>query len=427
MFHQFIEQSLTWTRGGVVRRSFLKSVAAGSAAAGALSFRDAIGVQAGELKKQGMSLILLWMQGGPSHLETFDPKPGTTNGGPTEAIDTAVPGIRIAEGWNGMARVMSDVAIIRGMTNKEGQHQRATYQLHTGYVPTGTVRHPSLGCAIAKEISPEEHDLPAVVSVGGTVGAGFLGVDYEPFNVGDPGKPPRNVTVPVEKSRLERRLGLLGKLDDQFAARGGEAVVASHKSLYEKTRKLVVSPSVKAFEFTDETPETLAAYGDSQFGRGCLLARRLVDSGVTFVEVVRGGWDTHEDNFGRVKTLAGQVDPGASALIADLRQRGMLDRTLVVWMGEFGRTPKINPRVGRDHYPRVFNLWLAGGGVKGGQVIGSSTHDATAVKDRPVTVPDLFCSICHALKVDPRRENISPVGRPLKIVDGGETVKELFA
>jgi uncharacterized protein (DUF1501 family) len=156
------------------------------------------------------------------------------------------------------------------------------------------------------------------------------------------------------------------------------------------------------------------------------MARRLVEAGVTFVEVAMNGWDTHDNNFERTTTLAGQVDPAMGTLIADLKQRGMLDRTLVVWMGEFGRTPRINARTGRDHFPRAFNVALAGGGVKGGQVIGSSGDDGTEVADRPVSVADLFCSVCESLKVDPRTENISPLGRPLKIVDGGEVVKELF-
>jgi hypothetical protein len=426
------------TRRGVSRRNFLHYVSAGALAAGTLDFRDLMSVQAAELRKQGMSLILLWMQGGPSQFETFDPKPGTENGGPTEAIDTAVAGIRIAKGWEQTAKQMRDIALIRSMTNKEGEHGRATYQLHTGYVPTGTVRHPSLGCAIAKEIAPPEHDLPTVVSIGGgrgpngSIGSGFLGVDYEPFLVPVAGQLPQDVAVPVGTARFERRLGLLGSLEDDFASRGGESVVADHKKLYAKTKKLVLSPDVKAFEIVSESQETKDRYGDSQFGRGCLLARRLVEAGVTFVEVVSGGgmglrnWDTHQDNFETVAKHAELVDPAFAALVADLKQRGMLDRTLVVWTGEFGRTPRINPNKGRDHYPRVFSAAIAGGGIRGGQVIGASTDDGTQVKDDPVTVPDLFNTICKSLKVDPHKENLSPIGRPLKIVDGGKPVEKLF-
>lgn len=415
------------------RRSLLQAVSAASLAAGTFGFRDLMTVRADEMRKQGMAMILLWMQGGPSQFETFDPKPGTANGGETEAIDTSVAGIRIAKGWENTAKVMGDVALIRSMTNKEGEHQRATYQMHTGYIPSGSIRYPSLGCAIAKELAQVEQDLPAAVAVGGNtgvggpIGAGFLGVDYEPFAVQTAGQLPRNVTTTVESPRYKRRLGLLGQLEGEFAANGGDVVVADHKKLYEKTSKLVLSPDVKAFDIAGESAETVAKYGDSQFGKGCLLARRLVESGVTFVEVRAGNWDTHDDVFNRTKALSADVDPGMAALISDLKQRGMLERTLVCWMGEFGRTPRLNPRTGRDHFPRAFNMALAGAGIKGGQVIGATTADGTSIKDDPVTVPQLFTSICKALKVDATKENMSPIGRPIKIVDGGEPVAKLFS
>lgn len=415
------------------RRTLLQAVSAASLAAGTFGFRDLMTVRADEMRKQGMAMILLWMQGGPSQFETFDPKPGTANGGETEAIDTSVAGIRIAKGWENTAKVMGDIALIRSMTNKEGEHQRATYQMHTGYIPSGSIRYPSLGCAIAKELAQGEQDLPAAVAVGGNtgvggpIGSGFLGVDYEPFAVQTAGQLPRNVTTTVESPRYRRRLGLLGQLESEFAANGGDVVVADHKKLYEKTSKLVLSPDVKAFDIAGESAETVAKYGDSQFGKGCLLARRLVESGVTFVEVRAGNWDTHDDIFNRTKALSAQVDPGMAALISDLKQRGMLERTLVCWMGEFGRTPRVNPRTGRDHYPRAFNMALAGAGIKGGQVIGSTTADGTSIKDDPVTVPQLFTSICKALKVDSTKENMSPIGRPIKIVDGGEPVAKLFS
>lgn len=409
------------------RRSFVRGVSAGAVAAGTLNFRDLLGLRADELRAEGRAMILLWMQGGPSQFEMFDPKPGTDHGGPTAAISTAVSGIRIAQGWENTAAAMKDIALIRSMTNKEGQHQRATYQLHTGYLPTGSVRHPSLAANIAKQLADPMHTLPAVVSIGQSQGAGFLGVDFEPFIVQNPSDPPQNVEVPVRGSRYDRRLALLNEIETEFAARGAKTAVENHRKLYSKASKFVLSPDVKAFDISDEPRERLAKYGDSDFGRGCLLARRLVEAGVTFVEVEMRGWDTHDDNFTRTSNLAAQVDPAFAALVADLKERGRLERTLVVLMGEFGRTPRINPRTGRDHYPRVFNMALAGGGVQGGQVIGSSTDDGTAVKDAPVTVPDLFCSVCHSMKVDPRIERLSPQGRPLKIVDGGSVVENLFA
>ncbi|MCA9078491.1 MAG: DUF1501 domain-containing protein [Planctomycetaceae bacterium] len=415
------------TRRGVSRRSFLHAVSAGAVAAGTLSFRDLLSLQAAELRKQGRSMILLWMAGGPSQFETFDPKPDHENGGQTEAIATSVPGIRIANGWEKTAQVMDDIALIRSMTNKEGNHQRATYQIHTGYVPSGSVKHPSFASSIAKQISSEDLDLPAFVSVGQTEGAGFLGVEYEPFVVQSPGEMPRNVAATVTNDRVKQRLGLFSKLEGEFAERGGRDIVESQRQLYNKTANLVLSEQTKAFDISEEPDELKAAYGDTEFGRGCLLARRLVETGVSFVEVRKQGWDTHEDLYDRVSNLSAEVDPAYATLITDLKQRGLLEKTVVVWMGEFGRTPKITPRGGRNHYPRAFNLALAGGGIKGGQIIGSTTDDGSAVEDRPVSVPDLLCSLCHSLDVNPRHEHISPLGRPMKIVDGGEVVSELFA
>lgn len=421
--HEFVQ---FMGKSAVSRRSFLQHVSAGALVAGTLNFRQLMSVHAEELRKEGRSMILLWMQGGPSQFETFDPKPGTEHGGETQAIRTAASGIQIANGWEQTAKAMKDIALIRSVTNKEGQHQRATYQLHTGYLPTGSVRHPSLGSNIAKQLADLTRDLPAVVSVGQTIGAGYLGVDYEPFVVDNPGQLPRNIEAPVANARYSRRLGLLDKLEDDFSGRGGQIVVDNHRRLYQKASKMVMSSSVKAFDISEEPESVHAKYGDSDFGRGCLLARRLVEAGVTFVEVQSRGWDTHDDVFNKVGKLAGDTDPGFAALVSDLKERGRLDRTLIVWMGEFGRTPKVNPRGGRDHWPSSFNVAIAGGGVRGGQVIGSSNPDGTGVHDRPVTIPDLFCSICKSLKVNPRTESISPLGRPLKIVDGGKPVDELF-
>jgi len=387
-------------------------------------------LQAAELRKQGKSMILLWMGGGPSQFETFDPKPNHANGGETKAISTSVSGIQIAQGWEKTAAVMNDLAIIRSMTNKEGSHPRATYQMHTGYIPSGSVKHPSLAASIAKEISDPEFDLPAVVSVGQTQGAGFLGVQYEPFMVQDPSRMPQNVATGVPTNRYSRRLGLLDRLEDEFADRGGDVVVKNHRDLYGKTSKMVLSSELKAFDISDEPTSMKEMYGDSNFGRGCLLARRLVEAGTTFVEVSSrgqgGNWDTHDNLYERVGNLTSSIDPATAGLITDLKDRGLLENTLVVWMGEFGRTPRINPRGGRDHYPRVFNAAMAGCGIKGGQVIGSSTADGTAVADDPVTANDLFCTICKSLDVDPRHENMSPLGRPMKIVDGGAPVEKLF-
>ncbi len=425
-------ENVSLNRQSVSRRRFLYGASA-VAAAGATNFRDVMSVQAGELRKQGRAMILLFMQGGPSQFETFDPKPGTENGGPTTAISTAAAGIQIAEGWEKTAQQMNDIAIIRSMTTKEGEHQRAAYQMHTGYIPSGSVKHPSLGSCIAKEIAVSERELPSVVTIGdrGNLGsgAGFLGVDYEPFQVSgrSVGTVPDNVGPIVGEKRFTRRQGLLDKLEGEFAARGGETVVNNHRRIYDKSAKLVLSPMTKTFDLGLETAETKERYGNSEFGKGCLLARRLIEAGVTFVEVRLGSWDTHKEVFDGVKGLASKCDPALSALITDLKDRGLLDTTLIMWTGEFGRTPKINPNTGRDHWPRNFNALLAGGGIKGGQVIGETAKDGMGIVHDPVNIPDLFSTICTSLDVNPAKENMSPIGRPLKIVDGGKPVAKLFS
>lgn len=415
------------SRRGMARRRFLKSVSAAAAAGGSLGFRDLMAVEAERLRKRGKAMILLWMQGGPSQFETFDPKPGIENGGPTEAIQTSVNGIRIADNFPKLAACMEDVAIVRSMTNKEGSHPRATYQMHTGYVPSGSVKHPSLGSGIVQQIGDPESELPSFVSIGNTQGAGFLGMDYEPFIVNNPGATPSNVALPVAPNRFQRRMGLLNRLESEYATTGAESVVETHKSLYRKTSRLVLSPDVQTFDISDEPASLKAQYGDTNFGKGCLLARRLVEQGVTFVEVRSGSWDSHQNNFEQCATRAGETDPATAALINDLKDRGTLDDTLIVWMGEFGRTPKINARTGRDHYPRVFNLAMAGGGIRGGQVYGSSTADGSAVQNSPVTVQDLFQTVCKSLQVNPGHENLSPLGRPMKIVDGGDVIPGLLS
>lgn len=413
-------------RRGFSRRRFVNTVATSALATGSLGFRELMAAEANALRKRGKAMILLWMQGGPSQFETFDPKPNTQNGGPTTAISTSVSGIQIADNFPEMARLMGDIAIVRSMTNKEGSHPRASYQMHTGYVPSGSVKHPSLASCITQQIGDLESELPSFVSIGQTQGAGFLGMDYEPFRVANPGRLPSNVAIPVPQDRFHRRMNLLSDLDSEYAKAGARNLVQTHQSLYRKSSKLVLSPDVSTFDISEEPQRVKDKYGDSNFGRGCLLARRLIEQGVTFVEVRSSSWDSHQNNFEQCATRAGEVDPATAALIIDLKDRGMLDDTLIVWMGEFGRTPKVNARTGRDHYPRVFNMAMAGGGVQGGQVYGSSTLDGSAVKDSPVTVQDLFQTICQSMGVNADHENLSPAGRPMKIVDGGSVIPGLL-
>lgn len=414
-------------QGDVSRRTFLRTLAAGSAGLAGLGWRDLVMASAPSLASQGKAVIVLWMQGGPTQFETFNPKPGS-EGCMTKTIATAVPGIEIADFWPNVAAQMKDIAIIRSMTNKEGNHQRATYQMHTGYVPSGTLRHPSFGSLVASEIAPKEFDLPSFVSIQGpSMGSGFLSTSYSPFRVQDPSQLPVNSKLTVPSPRFERRMSLMESLEGSYAQSGAAELVEDHRGIYGQASKMVLSPRLTAFDLSKESADVRAKYGSSSFGQGCLLARRLVEAGVTYIEVMLTGWDTHQQNHDRVKDLASRCDVAFATLIADLKARGLLDRTLVTWMGEFGRTPRVNPNAGRDHYPRAFNVAVAGNGVHGGQVIGKTSDNGADVVDAPVTPTDLFFSFAKSLGINPAKENQSPVGRPLKIVDGGKPVAHLFS
>ncbi|MEM8678570.1 MAG: DUF1501 domain-containing protein [Planctomycetota bacterium] len=429
---QFVRQTEIGLRQGraVRRREFLRCVPATAAVGGALSWTDLLSAQAGSLRQRGKSCILLWMQGGPSQFETFSPLIGHEHGGETEAIETVVPGIQIASHLPQVADVMDELCVIRSMTSKEGSHPRAQFLMHSGYLPNPSVRHPSFGANVMDQLADAAAELPSYVRigrVGSNLGGGLLGVSHDPFVLSDATRPPDNTRLTTAERRFKRRMKFRNELDENFGRSGSTLEAGEHDQLYDRAKRMVLSSDMSVFDIEREPKSVREAYGDSQFGAGCLLARRLVESGATFVEVTLNGWDTHDDNFNRVRSLCGQLDQPYAALLRDLRRRGRLDDTLVIWMGEFGRTPRINARGGRDHFPSAFNVALAGAGVRGGQVIGSTTSDGYEVAERPVSVPDLFQTFCHALGIDPNAENTSATGRPIKIVEGGEVVPEVFA
>jgi len=410
--------------GAMSRRGFLRWLGAGAVG---VSLFDRLTLFGAELRRQQRSCILLWMAGGPSQFETLDPKPGAETQGPTRVIGTATPGIRIAEHWPRLARHTSDFAILRSMTSREGNHGRATYLLHTSYAPSGGIVHPGMGSIVARALGQADFDLPNFVSISGSsVGPSFLGVQHAPFIVLDPNRPPDNLTTSVADQRLNRRLNLMRELEEPFAESGAANQVRDHQTLYGQTARFVLSPRVRSFNLELEPENVREAYGRSPYGQGCLMARRLVEAGVPFVEVQSSGWDTHGNELPSLQRLIPPVDRGTAALLHDLKERGLLERTLVIWMGEFGRTPRINVNAGRDHFPQAFNLALAGAGVRGGQVIGATNQLGTEVALRPVTVPDLFVTFYRALGINPRHENQSNVGRPLRIVEGGNVVEEVF-
>jgi hypothetical protein len=415
------------------RRQFLRLLPAAGFAAGALPFGDLASAHATSLRKRGKACILLWMQGGPSQFETFSPLEGHANGGGTKAIATAVPGMRFAEHWPEAAKVADRLAVIRSMTSKEGSHPRASYLLHTGYLPNPSARHPTLGSIVASQLADQAGgdagDLPPVVRIGGRgrsdSGAGLLGMQWNPFELRDATQSPANTRPQVPTDRHRRRLELMNRLGSGFAESLPHEA-ANHASLYDRATRMILSSDMTAFDVDAEPESVRADYGPGAFAAGCLLARRLVEHGVPFVEVVSNGWDTHQDNASKVAELAGQVDRPYAALLRDLERRGLLADTLVIWMGEFGRTPKVNPRGGRDHFPRSFNAVLAGGGVAGGAIVGKTDRTGTEVAERPVTVPDLFATFCASLGIDPTIENMASSGRPIRLVDGGVAVQELL-
>ncbi len=337
------------------RRHFLRGVSAAGLAAGAMNWTDVVSLNASELRRQGRACILLWMQGGPSQFETFDPKMGD-NAGETKAIDTRLSGVKFADNLPKLANIADQLAVVRSMTTKEGNHQRATFLMHTSHVPTATVHHPTLGAIVSKELRDTACQLPSFVRVGrnfsNAAGGGLLGNEYDPFVVPAAGRIPDNIRLTVDADRYQQRLALLDKLEVAGNASIAATTTHDHRKLYEHTSRMVLSPQMKTFDLEQESEKTRAAYGQGEFASGCLLARRLIESGVTFVEVSLGNWDTHFDNFNKSRSLCEQFDQPYAALVEDLRDRGMLDSTLVVWMGEFGRTPRINPRGGRDHFPR---------------------------------------------------------------------------
>src|SRR5262245_42686711 len=321
-----IQSNVTLRRGHVRRRDFLKYVPAAAAAAGALNWQDLMTASAADLRRQGKACILLWMAGGPSQFETFDPKPGHSNGGETKAIKSSVAGIEISENLPQIAKAMGDLCVIRSMTGKEGQHPRASYLMHTGYLPSAAVKFPTFGSIVAKEIGNPASEIPSFVRLGnvgpgGPLGAGILGVDFDPLTM-QPGRPPDNTTLPTAQQRFSRRLDLLDRLQGDYANHGGQQEVADHQKIYAQAAKLVPSPKMEAVDIDKEPQKVRDAYGNSQFAQGCLLARRLIETGVTFVEVVQGQWDTHQDNFNRSRRLCGELDQPFAALLADLKERG---------------------------------------------------------------------------------------------------------
>jgi len=386
------------------RRAFLKGalVTAGGVAVsnwGGLFNSQTIAAEAARQQKR---CILLWMNGGASQIDTFDMKPGRPTGGPFRPVNTNVPGIQICEYLPNMARMTDKLAIIRSMRTQSPDHPDGIYHMHTCYRQSDRVPHPELGAMVAKYLGNPDADLPSFVRMGstGNGGSGYLGPRYEPFGVGRDGRLPTFAAPIVNDQVAQRRGDLLRFMEDQIASRHGAEPFAAHRTAEERAWRLMRARS--AFDTTRDWPAASARYGDTEFGRSCFLARKLVEQGVPFVEVGQENYDSHADNFVCHKGNMGVLDPAWSALMQDLQERGLLDSTLIVWMGEVGRTPNINNRQGRDHYIRAWTIVLAGGGIRGGQVYGATDENGRDVRDNPVSEGDLFATIYTALGMNPR-------------------------
>jgi hypothetical protein len=423
------------------RRHFLKHMAGLSLmAVPGMQFIQRLWAAAPELKKQNKSLIVLWMNGGPSHMDMWDLKPGAPTGGDFKPIKTAVSGMEISEHLPTVAKQMKHLSIVRSLVTNEGSHDRGRVLMHTGRPPSVTVSYPSIGAVTSQQLAPRDVSLPGFISINApSVGPGFLGMNYAPFLVQNPGQPPTNIRTPgeVDELRIRRRQqlfytvednfrnGLVPHLDAEGRKKHADAALA-HTEIYGKAFNLVADKSgKKVFDLSSEGG-LLREYGQTNFGRGCLLARKLVEAGVTCVEVDLGGWDTHNNNFMQLKNnLLPQVDKGMSALVKDLVQRGLWKNTVLVWMGEFGRTPKINQNAGRDHWPRM-SVVLGGGGIKPGLVYGATSSDGMDVTENQCSVADLFATLYKGLGMDPSLQIRDPIGRPHKISgDDGKPIADL--
>ena len=379
-------------------------------------------------------VIFLYMAGGMTHVDTFDPKPENKDVmGETTAINTSADGIQLGNWLPNTAKQMHNAALIRSLTSNQGAHQQANYLLHTSYQRRGTINHPTLGSWVSRLSGKLNRTLPAHVRINGgsdVLGAGFLESKHGPLPLGNPSSGIQNSKAAsyLEKNMYDGRLATAQEFNKMFLAEYSQKQVRAYTDLYNDAVKLMSSSDLEAFDLTKETEATRELYGDNNFGQGCLLARRLIDTGVRFVEVQLGGWDMHNDVFGGMATRGATLDQGLSALLADLERTGKLKETMVVVASEFGRTPEVKAgRVGRDHHPTAFSALVAGGGIKGGTVYGVSDERAHYVEEEGASVEDLNATIAHALGLKLEEIHYSPSGRPFKVAHDGKILNKILA
>ncbi|KAA1260241.1 hypothetical protein LF1_27800 [Rubripirellula obstinata] len=444
------------------RRSIFQAAATGVCTVTASGWMPAFADRVAEDPNRRRHCIVLWMGGGPSQLDTFDPKPNHENGGEFGEIVTNVPGIRISEHLPQLAKQADKLAIVRSLSTKEGDHTRGTHLMQTGQTPMGAIDYPSMGSVLARELGDTKDALPNFISVGqgqlfsdSSTGSGFLGPRYSPLRVTGSGgqfQRPGNdsnqdssrnfasLNVPglrppagVETDRMARRLDLLKSHQASFVGQHVSPAALAHQTVYEGAVQLMNGDSASAFDLSKEPKKLRQDYGGGVFGQGCLLARRLVEHGAAFVEVnldssttASVGWDTHSNIFESVKSLSQELDSGWATLMRDLEDRGLLESTTILWMGEFGRTPNINSQGGRDHFPQAWTCVLGGGGIAGGQAYGRTSADGVHVEENKCGVGNVLATLCSALGVDPATQHETNTGRPVAIVDA-DPIDDLLA
>jgi hypothetical protein len=383
--------------------------------------------------QQAEHVICLFMNGAMSHIDTFDPKPGRESGGETEAIQTSVPGISIGNHLPRLAAQMNRLAIIRSMTTETGAHQQGVYLMRTSYKEIGSIRHPFMGAWLTHVEGKLNRDLPGSVIIGAAnrhPGQGYLSAEVAPAPVGDPKTGLQNTKSPryLKDRDFETRQRLISKFEGGFRTKYKTSEVEAYRDYYREAVRLLKSPDLEAFDINKEDKETQTAYGQNRIGQGCLLARRLVEKKVRFVEVEFGGWDNHRDIYTstNLPQRTAQLDQALSCLLDDLQERGLLRKTLVVLTSEFGRTPKINQNAGRDHHPAAFSSLLAGAGIRGGQVVGSTDEDGRSVVDGHCYPADFNATIAYGCGLPIEKEFRSPSGRPFRIAHDGVPITSLF-
>lgn len=437
------------------RRKMLGTLAAGIGGISMSGWAPRVAAQLAATNNKKRHVILLWMSGGPSQTDTWDLKPNHENGGEFKEIQTASAGLKFSEHLPKLAKLSDKLAVMRGLSTGEGDHGRGTYMMRTGRAPMGPVQYPSIGSAVANQLGGDDAGLPDFVSVGpyrafnqDAFGAGFLGPRFGPLIVGAADIPGAMATgqggfpelrvqglnraAGITDARMDKRLKMWKSLQTEFLARHRSGAPETHRTVYEGAVRLMDSDDAKAFDLSGEPEALREAYGRNLFGQGCLMARRLIERGVSFIEVSLGtssggaGWDTHSNIFPAVEQLSTTLDNAWATLMTDLDQRGLLESTTILWMGEFGRTPQINPSVGRDHFPAAWSAVLAGGGIAGGQAYGRTSDDGMSVEDGIVGAEDLLATLVDAAGIGSDAMLINEDGRPIPIADG-TPVKEVLA